>query len=299
LAHGLAHQVFLLATVDRRSRGETVGYAWQNLSRAVVALFLSVLAAQLTASALAVLWVDAAATLALAVRFFAQSVARAFAGSGGLVTIALRRLPRLPWRSALVLMTIGIVAFVQLNVDRWLAAGRLDVNGFAQYSFAWVVLSLAQSAQAVINASVYPALARRRAEHGDRTAFGACCRASVLMLALGIAAALLLSPLLQRSIDRWYPQYAHANALVPVFLAVGVLRVSDFWSSFLLIAGRERHLLLVNVSSLIVALVGWLALVPSHGLPESELLSVGWLAALVSSINYLGLVGGSWWVQKT
>jgi O-antigen/teichoic acid export membrane protein len=296
--HGLSQQVFLLSTIDSRSRGDSVGYAAQNLSRAGLALMLSVVAASLTHSPIVILWVDAVATLALAWRFFGRSVAKAFPSLHAVVIIALRGLRRVPWRSALVLMTIGVAGFVQLNLDRWVAADRLGVSGFAQYSFAWVVLSLAQSAQAVINASVYPAVARRFAEHGGRTAFRACFRVSVVLLGLGAVVAMILDPLLQRAVDHWYPQYTDARALIPAFLAIGVLRISDFWSSFLLITGQERQLLLINLSALILALGAWTALELPIATPVDALRSVGWLAALVTATNYVVVVASAWWTQQ-
>lgn len=296
--HGLSQQVFLLSTIDSRSRGDSVGYAAQNLSRAGLALVLSVVAASLSRSPTVILWVDAIATLALAWRFFGRSVARAFSRLHALAIIAIRGLPRVPWRSALVLMTIGVVGFVQLNLDRWVAADRLGVSGFAQYSFAWVVLSLAQSAQAVINASVYPAVARRFAGHGGRTAFSACFRVSVALLALGAGVATMLDPLLHLAIDHWYPQYADAHALIPTFLAIGVLRVSDFWSSFLLVTGQERQLLLVNLAALILALGAWTALHLPSTTPVDALRSVGWLAALITATNYAAVAASAWWVRQ-
>jgi len=298
VVHGLSQQVFLLATVDRRSRGDAVGYAWQNLSRAGLAFVLSVLAAHLTASALWALWVDAVATFALAWRFFAHSLARAFTGARGLTAIAMQRLPRVRWRSALTLMTIGIVGFVQLNVDRWLAAGRLDVSGFAQYSFAWIVLSMAQSAQAVVGALVHPALARRYAAHGSRVAFGTCLRASVALLVVGICTGLLLVPVLKQAAQYWYPGYGEAVGLIPLFLGIGVLRVSDFWSGFLIATGHEHRLLLVNVLAMALALVVWLYVASSPRDSGGELLSVGWLAAFLSALSYLGVVAASWGIQK-
>lgn len=294
LAHGLSQQIFLLSTVDSRSRGDTVVYAVQNLSRAALALALSLVAAQLTGSPLAVLVVDAVATLLLSARYFAQSVRQQLPGLWAMAALALRRMHAVPWRATLVLMSIGVVGFVQLNLDRWVAADRLDVSGFAQYSLAWIVLSVALSAQAVINAAVFPAVARRHAEQGRRVAFIACLRASVALLVSGALAALAMWPLLGQAIDRWYPRYTDATSLLPMFLAIGVLRTADFWSTFLLVAGRERQLLLGNVASLGLALAAWGAMESPAGSSIDALRSVAWLSVLLTSINYAVVVALAW-----
>ena len=80
------------------------------------------------------------------------------------------------------------------------------MKSFAHYAFAWIVLSMAQSAQVVINASVYPMLVRRYAEHGRSVAFRLCLRVCAAILVLGVVAAVPLGLLLDFSVRRWYPQ---------------------------------------------------------------------------------------------
>jgi len=294
LVHGVAQQFFLVSTVESRSRGDVLRFAAQNFARAAAALLLSVLVALWTASATAVLLFDALVTMAMALGYWARALARARLGARAVWQLALRRLRHVRWRSALTLMVIMTAGFVLLNVDRWVASARFDVADFAQYSFAWVVLSMAQSVQVVINASIYPLVARRFAEHGHKVAYGVCLRAAAAILLGGALVAVPLAYLLDLAVTRWYPNYTGARTLLPLFIAVAVLRVSDFWSSFLLITGREAQLLRLNLATAGLGLLVWCAITrPWDGAPAT-LQQVGWLAAVLSVLAYAAVASASW-----
>jgi O-antigen/teichoic acid export membrane protein len=296
--HGFAQQVFLVDTVESRSRGETLRFSRQNLLRAIAVFGLSVAVAAWTGSALAALVVDALASIVCAAGFFRTSLRHGTMGVRALHALAVRRLRRVAWRSALTLMVIMAVAFALLNVDRWVAAERLGAVGFAHYAFAWIVLSIAQSAQVVINASVYPLVARRYAERGREVAFGVCLRASVAILAVGTLLALPIGLLLAYAIRVWYPQYTDAVAVLPLFLAIAVLRVSDFWSSFLLIAGFESRALRLNLAAAACGALTWAAIVRPWREVQLTLEQVGALAALLTLSGYVVVASAAWRARR-
>ena len=299
LVHGLSQQFFLVATVESRSRGDALRFAQQNLVRAVAALVLSVGAAWWTGSAPWALTVDALVTIVLSQGFFRQSLGHARLGAPAIYQLAVRRLRRVRWRSALTLMLIMAVGFGLLNADRWVASDRLGTAGFAHYSFAWIVLSIAQSAQVIINASIYPLLARRFAENGRGVAFGVCVRVSAAILVAGAVAAVPMYWMLDYGIGRWYPHYGDAQALIPLFLAIAVLRVSDFWSSFLLIAGFESRLLKLNLAAAAFGLTAWAGLVRLWTHESATLQQVAWLAALLTLSAYVTAAGASWRARRS
>jgi O-antigen/teichoic acid export membrane protein len=293
LLHGVSQQLFLIATVESRSRGDVLRFSLQNLLRAVAAFALSVAAALWTGSAELALAIDALVTIALSLGFFQSALTRVRLGSIKVYLLAIRRLRLVRWNSALTMMLIMVIGFGLLNADRWVASNRLDLEGFAHYSFAWIVLSIAQSAQAVVNASVYPLLARRFAEYGRRAAFRVCLRVSTATLIVGAVTAFPLYFILDYGIDRWYPHYGDARAVVPLFLAIAVLRVSDFWTSFLLIAGHEAQLLKLNLCAMAFGLLGWLCLMRLWNLESMPLHQVSWLAALLTLGAYVAAAEAS------
>jgi hypothetical protein len=147
------------------------------------------------------------------------------------------------------------------------------------------LLAVAQATQALINASVYPLLARRFAQQGEAAVFRVCLRASVGLAALGLLASLPFIVLTQSVIAAWYPSYADASALVPLVTLVGLLRISDFFSSYLMITGREARMLQVNLVALLCGVGAWLVwLEPWSGSP----LTPHHMAVLAAVLSLLG-----------
>jgi O-antigen/teichoic acid export membrane protein len=264
-------------------------FAGQNLWRATAAVAASAAVAAATGSALAALTADAIVSLTLAQRYFEQSLSRAHLGAGAALALAWRRLPSVQWNSALQLSSVMAIAFVVLNADRWAAADMLDATRFAHYSFAWTVLSVAQSAQAVVNASVYPMLARRYGEGGRSRAFDLSVRVSIGVFVFGAVLAIPAALGAAWAIEHWYPAYAGAIVLLPIFVGVAVLRLSDFWSSFLLIVGLEGRLLRLNFITATLAVAAWMIAIRSEFGALSPLVQVGTLAAALTLSNYIAV----------
>lgn len=294
LLHGLSHQVFLVSTVESRSRGDALRFSWQNLIRAIAALGLSVGAALLTGSAQAALAIDALVTLALSLEYTRRSFAHVRLGIRPTIILAARQLRTVPWRSALTMMLVLTASFATLNADRWIASAVLDVAGFAQYSFAWIVLAIAQAAQVIVNASVFPLVARRFAEQGRPAAFRVCWLASGGVLAAGVVAGVGCLVLLPLVVSRWYPQYVDSLVLLPWFLAVAILRASDFWSSFMLICGLESSLLRINLVGTALVLAGWALLVRPWGRSPLAMEHVAGLALALTVLLFVAIAGASW-----
>lgn len=293
IAHGLSLQLFLVATVESRSRGDPVRYANQNFIRSVISIVVAACTAIATGSAIAILIAEALITTAMALVIFYRAVERSRMTAAIAYGVALRRLRAVDWGSALTLMTIGAVAFLTINVDRWIGADKLSRTDFAQYSFAWIVISAALSAQSLINASIYPMLARRLAANGRAAAFRICTIVSLGVLAVGLLAAVPTWLVAEYIVRHWFPAYSNAEGLIMIFFAVALLRVSDFWSSFLLIVGHERALLTLNVTLLFVCVGGWTGIMAARGSGVRSI-DVAVFAAILAVCGYVGTVCLTW-----
>ncbi len=286
IVHGLSQQVFLLITVESRSRGEPLRYAFQNFWRAACVLCLGLVIAFQTGSVISVLLAEAGVSLAMSYTTLARNLREAHVPSTILLRIALRRLGKLRWRTAVVLLLVSMVGFLHLNVDRWAAAESLAPERFALYSFAAIVLTMAQTIQSMINASIYPMLSRRYATSGLRVAFRLSAGISIATLAgailLGAPCLLIFSQI----IDRWFPDYQAATGLLVIFFGIAVLRVSDFWSSFLMISGHEMRLLALDCLVLSAGMAVWWLLTSNHRTEPPELATYGMLAALLAAGHY-------------
>lgn len=290
IAHGLSQQVFVIANFERRSRGDPVGSANQNLVRAVTLLLGGVSAAVVTKSATAVIAVEASISMVIAAGVFRGALIRGGMSLDLAYKLALRGLPRVTWRSAMVLMVVSIVFFLVFNLDRWIAADRLGAAGFARYAFAWIVLSAAQSAQGVINAAVYPMLARRMATMGQASARRFCATLSIGVFLAGAVAVVPVWMIADQLVIRWFPRYSDTGVLILIFLGVAVFRVSDFWSSYLLIIGRERAVLIWNVLLSMLVILIWVGQMMVRGFPQLQSLDVAILAAALALCCYGGNV---------
>jgi O-antigen/teichoic acid export membrane protein len=293
ILHGFAQQLFLNATVESRSRGESMRYSNQNVLRGGGALLLGLIAALTFNHALPVIVAEALVTLLIAHRIFARAARSADLTEGAAYAIAWHRLSRIKWVAPLVLMSTNLLAFLIANADRWIAAMVLPKVAFGNYSFAWIILMTGLAIQTVVNAALFPALSRTLAAEGRRAAFRLCVRSSLGILVAGAISAIPVLLAVRWGISTAFPAYATALELVPVFIVVALLRVSDFWSSYLLIVGRESQLLVLNLSVAAVAGVAWLALFD----PLREVvaaLNIAYLALFLAVVGYLSVVFIAW-----
>jgi len=290
ILHGFSQQVFLIATVESRSRGDVVRFARDNLIRAGGALAFGTAAALITGMTLWVLAVEAVISMILAYRYFSRAARIALLELPRVYFLAVRSLRRVRWRSALALMAVSVLSFISINADRWFAAETLEAASFAQYAFAWIVLIVAQGMQAVGNAAVFPMLARRFAGGGCRAAFRLCLALSLAVLAGGSICSILVWEVASIAVPHWFPDYEPAIGLLPLFLAIGVLRLSDFWSSYLLVIGREAWLLVANIAVLIAASALWAAIVRPWNTSE-RMNDIALLALAFSLFSYAMTAG--------
>lgn len=290
--HGLCQQAFLILSVESRSRGDAMRFAWQNLWRSLLMVALGAVAAIGTTSAGWVLVVECLAAALLSVWMFRRAAALAALRVDAVLLLAMRRMGRIDWKAALAMIAVAVLTFLTLNADRWLAAARLEVVDFGVYSFAWIVLLAAQSLQALLNASLYPRLARTFGSGGRSAAFNLCFKYSTAVLVLGVAAALPAWWLLDWAVGRWFMPYEMAVGLLPVFLVVAVLRVSDFWSAYLLVVGREASLLAWNALAALAGIGWWLLFLRSPAI--GQMLRVALLAVALAVPAYAATVVLAW-----
>jgi O-antigen/teichoic acid export membrane protein len=296
--HGLSQQVFLIATVESRSRGESLHFARQNLERAGIAIVAGCVIGALLESAVATLLAEGIVSIFLTMKIMHGVVLRSKIKIKIISYLAVRRLSSIPWISAMTLLATTTVSFIFLNADRWLATKFLQPEWFAIYSFAWILLLIAQSLQSLINASFFPMLARKYAESGSSAAFNLCAVSSAGML---LACAILFWPagwLLNAVVLQWFPVYAGSTGIIGIFLIVAAFRISDFWGSYLIITGKEKRQLLIYILVGTVVFSVWLYKMQS---PAGLVIGIDNIAALAMALTVLGYFSSfsaAWFVRK-
>lgn len=298
IIHGLSQQVFLIATVESRSRGLPLTFSLQMLVRAVIVLAVSIGGGVLLKDAAAVLIAEAIITLLLTYRILQGVWQRARVGAVIVLRLSVRRMSRVRWSSALGLLAVGFMGFLLMSIDRWAAVRLLQPKAFAYYAFAWMVLMVALSIQAVINASVYPMLARRFASTGRAASFRMAAGTSISLL---LVCAITFWPaywLMNAVVMRWFPVYAESRSIFGLFMLVAALRLSDFWSGYLMIVGKERRLLFVNLTTGAIVFGGWFYLFTSGGNGVVGIRVLAWLAVALALTGYVATAATAWAVKR-
>lgn len=296
IVHGFSQQIFAISTVESRSKGDVLRYSRQSLSRSTILLVAIVIAALGTESAVVILVVEAACTLVLST-YFLGFIRSSADGIIELLTRALEKLPTLEWTVALTLLGSSMYAILLSNGDRWMAAGFLGLPEFAVYAFGWIVLAMSQHAQAVINAAVFPLVARRFSKFGRRRAFTVCVSISGGIALMAIVFCLPVYFVLKYAIEAWYPAYVDVVAILPIFLIIATLRLSDFWTTFLLVCGMEKKHILFNSMSLVLSLIVILVFYLAGNLKKIGIFEIAYLA-LVINLIFVGTTAVVSWKNR-
>ena len=297
LVHGWSQSIFLTATYESRSRLEMMRYARDTAVRSLVVALAGAAAGAAGAGASGILLAEAACTLGLFSAVAAAASRRARTSIAWLLAASGSGLRSLPWRAAPVLLAGAVVVFASTNLDRWIAAEWLGREPFGQYAFAWLTLLAAQSAQALLNSGLLPLLARRRAEALEASAYRLTWLVSLALLAGGLALTGPLAWLIGMAIDRFMPQYGGAVALLAPMLLAAVLRLSDFWTSLLIVVEREGLVLVSQLAAAVIAIAGYLAWLVAAGVAPAPL-SLAWLAFAAALLSHAAGAAGvyaCWW----
>lgn len=291
VVHGLSQQLFVVASVESRSRGEPLRFAVQSLVRSLVIVAAGLVAARATRSASIVVVAEALVSLAIAHGLLWQTLGRATAA---VLRVALARIGRLDWRAAWILLLVSLLSFALTYADRWGAASMLDAHAFANYAFAGTVLAIGLSAQGLVNASAYPMLARLYAREGQQACFVLCSKLSLIALLGGLTLAIPAWFALDYAVRRWYPAYDIARALLGPFLLVAAFRVSDFWSSYMMIAGFQDRLLRTNLVAGGACALLWAGIARPWDAASRTPGVFVLLAVLLAIVGYAAVVLASW-----
>lgn len=294
IVHGLSQQLFVVASVESRSRGEPLRFAVQSLVRSLVIVAAGLATARVTRSAPGVVVAEALVSLAIAHGLLWDTMGRAMSVVAATARIAMDRFKRIDWHAAWVLLLVSLLAFALTYADRWGAASTLAAHDFANYSFAGTILAIGLSAQSLVNASVYPMLARLYAREGRHACFSLCSKLSLIALIGGLVLAVPSYFVLEFAMRRWYPAYDIALGLVAPFLLVAALRVSDFWSSYMMITGLQGRLLKTSILAGAAAALVWAAIARPWDAGGRTPGQFALLAVLLAAIGYAAVVLAAW-----
>jgi O-antigen/teichoic acid export membrane protein len=283
--HGWVQLAFLTLASESRSRLDMMRYARDMAARNTAIAAAGAVFAGLGFGARGVIVAEVAGTLLFCVLVGRAVLARSRVGLRWLLRAMSLRQSRVPWRAALLMLAGALVMFVSFNVDRWIAAETLPRHAFGVYAFGWLALLAAQSVQGLLNSALLPMLSRRRAVSLEASAYRLTVLVSAALLVGGLSAVLPTAWALGRAVEHWLPQYAEARALWLPLLLAAVFRVSDFWSSLLLVIEREGLLLTAQSAAVAVACLGY-AISLNAGMCGLTPVSLAWLAFAAAVLSH-------------
>lgn len=286
--HGLSNQLFGIVSTESKSRLLQEEFSVTLFARSCVVSLAGLAVAVRTGSAHGILVAETVSTLGIVGIAAARAGMRYCRNSAALPGLAWRHIRRLDWRTAAILFASAILAFLIQNIDRWISADMLAPHVFAQFAFAWTLLSMAATFQATVNANFFPSLAAQRYHSGTLAVRQRTGRTSIrFLLMLGVFAV----PgylIIRWAIGAYFSQYSGVLAYMPLFLAAAAFRASDFWSNYFVIAGRTRLLFLCQAAVLAGSLLIWLA-GPLYATDPLHRLSI--LTLALSALSFgLGLI---------
>jgi O-antigen/teichoic acid export membrane protein len=262
-------------------------FATENFVRALAVILVISLSSMLSGDAALMLLAEAVITFAISTKIFFALCKQGRLSTVALWVVAARGLIKVRWATPLTLLATGVVGFIMMNADRWLAAALLGHDQFAVYAFSGIVLLLAQSVQSVINVSVFPHLAKSYAISGKIATGRKALRYSMVVLVSSFCLSLTAYWLAGYAINAFFPNYGMSMQFLGWFLVIASLRMADFLTSFLIIAGDEACLLAINVAAVGFSVLVWGALF-AFGLAEIRPLTIVWLAVTVAVCNFAG-----------
>lgn len=245
--HGWCQQIYLLAVTDIRCRLEMRRYSFELLIRTIVALAGATLVAYLGGGVLGIVAVEAIINLMLTLKLIQDLIKSTKLSVPVFFKISMKGFKKEEWKVSFILLIGTLLIFISTSVDRWLAADHLTIVEFGSYSFAWISVSIALSVQALLNAGLFPLIAHKRTAVSNAAALRMSAFISIGLLALGLLGSYFVNLIALWAIPIWYVKYTLALPLLPILLAAAAFRVSNFWSSYLIIAHKQNAMLVTQI----------------------------------------------------
>lgn len=238
-AAALTQFVFALQLIAIKSEFRFVDHAAWSLTRAVALSSVGAVVAWFTNDAQHVVLTEACVTAIML--YPMRGLLRTAKGKLALSSIrSIGRAIREHRRAAFDLLQLHGMIIVIYMLDRWIGVSVLSVHDFGIYSVALIVLMAFENLQAIIGVPSYPMLSNLMADGDLAAGYRQAFRISITLLLVGLALSVPGAWLLALMVKEFLPQYVAALAVIDVVLVAGVLRVSNFFGTFCILADQQR-----------------------------------------------------------
>lgn len=235
----LTQFAFALQLIGIKSEFRFVAHGGWSLTRALSSLLVGALVAWQTQSATAVIVAEACVLLILLwplrallrgsanpdAAFPPRGVRASFRGHAG---------------AAFNLLKLQGMITVLFMLDRWIGVSVLSAHDFGIYSVAIIVMMAFENMQAIIGVPAYPVLNRLMSAGDAAAGYRHAFKISVGLLLAGLVLWVPGTWILGLLVRSFLPQYIEALNVIDIILVAGILRVSNFFGTFSILADRER-----------------------------------------------------------
>ena len=141
--------------------------------------------------------------------------------------------------NALKLLFLNGAAYSMMTFDKWLGVLVLSSATYAHYAVGILFLMTLETLQMILNISIFPILSRIVGKGDYAHAYRLTVKLSFTLLFLGLLAYYPLTSLLQIILRLFLPEYLQSVSLIKILILAGVIRLSDFFSTFCILIDKE------------------------------------------------------------
>ena len=266
-AGALTQFAFALQLISIKSEFRFVAHSSWSLTRALCSLLAGAVVAWQTQSATAVIVAEACVLLMLLLpmRAMLRGSTASFPPDGIGASV------RTHASAAFGLLKLQGMITVLFMLDRWIGVSVLSAREFGIYSVALIVMMAFENLQAIIGVPAYPVLNRLMAAGDAVAGYRHAFKLSVGLLLTGLLLCVPGTWILHVLVRNFLPQYVDALNVIGIILVSGILRVSNFFGTFCILADQERFMsqialgvALVTISAVFLAYTNGAVLGPMH-----------------------------------
>ena len=141
-------------------------------------------------------------------------------------------------------------------------------------------------------------MSQQYALNGRQESFKYTLRVAAITFITGAFFSMLSYGIFSVLIDKAYPNYSNSKTLLPYFFIIISFRISDFWSSFLIVTRQDQKLFFIMLFTTSFIIAMW-AVTKEFNFQILTIKDVGALALFVTVANYIMSALFAWKSSKS
>ncbi len=247
--YSISQALFLFHTSLQRSKKRFVSYSYIMLFRAALLLATLIISIQYTKSIVILIFIETLLNFIFShknmqlrnyFKIMRSSLTRLF-------RVGLTQRHKKTLKAALLLGLSDVVLLVYFGLDNILASLLLPTSVYAKYAFAALIFSVCTTIQRIINSNVYTHSGVLIGRGLYKKPFNSISKISVALFATFTVFIWPVYEIIKHTILLYLPKYAASIQIIIVLLLSGFFRLTDFYTSFLILCDKERFIIFCSI----------------------------------------------------